>query len=106
MTPTVRLSLNYCTSRLSGSSVACRRSSPSMNRFIKNPDSTHQDSNPTNVSTQAGPLVGDPRRLDGVDMRTRTGLRYRAIVEAILSEFPEIDPLALKELAGLRQAQE
>ena len=30
-------------------------SSPSTKRFIKNPDSIHQDSNPTNVFTQPAP---------------------------------------------------
>ena len=34
---------------------ACLRSSPSTKRFIKNPDSKHQDFNPTNVFTQSGP---------------------------------------------------
>ena len=33
----------------------CVRSSPSTKRFIKNPDSLHQDSNPTNVFSQPAP---------------------------------------------------
>jgi hypothetical protein len=32
--------------------MPCNRSSPSTKRFIKNPDSIHQDSNPTNVFTK------------------------------------------------------
>ena len=36
----------------SGSKTPCVRSSPSTKRFIKNPDSIHQDSNPTTVFTR------------------------------------------------------
>jgi hypothetical protein len=36
--------------------LPCVRSSPSTKRFIKNPDSIHQDSNPTNVFTQPAPF--------------------------------------------------
>ena len=40
--------------------MPCNRSSPSTKRFIKNPDLIHQDSNPTNVFTQPGPLADLP----------------------------------------------
>jgi hypothetical protein len=48
------------------------------------------------------PLVGDPRRLDGIDMRTRAGQRSRQVVEALVSA----NKTALRELAGLRFALE
>jgi hypothetical protein len=52
------------------------------------------------------PLVGDPRRLDGIDMRTRAGQRYRQVVEALVAEFGSANKIALRELAGLRFALE
>jgi hypothetical protein len=52
------------------------------------------------------PLVGDPRRLDGIDMRTRAGQRYRQVVEALVAEFGSANKIALRELAGLRVALE
>jgi Ser/Thr protein kinase RdoA (MazF antagonist) len=41
---------------LDASKTPWLRSSPSTKRFIKNPDSIHQDSNPTNVFTQPAPI--------------------------------------------------
>lgn len=52
------------------------------------------------------PLVGDPRRLAGIDMRTRAGLRFKEIAEALLVEFGSANKIALRELAGLRFALE
>jgi len=52
------------------------------------------------------PLVGDPRRLEGIDMRTKAGLRYREIVEALVAEFGSANKIALRELAGHRFALE
>jgi hypothetical protein len=52
------------------------------------------------------PLVGDPRRLDGVDMRTKAGQRYSEIVEALVAEFGSANKIALRELAGLRYTLE
>jgi hypothetical protein len=52
------------------------------------------------------PLVGDPRRLDGIDMRTRAGQRYRQVVEALVAEFGSADKIALREPAGLRYTLE
>jgi hypothetical protein len=53
------------------------------------------------------PLVGDPRRLDGVDMRTSAGRRYRDIVDQLAIEFGvSVNPVALRELAGLRYTLE
>jgi hypothetical protein len=52
-----------------GKQTPCVRSSPSTKRFIKNPDSIHQDSNPANVFTQPGP-EGDLQ--DRPDERARS----------------------------------
>jgi hypothetical protein len=63
--------------------------------------------NPVATSrTRDRPLVGDPRRLDGVDMRTKAGLRYREIVEALVAEFGSANKIALRELAGHRYSLE
>jgi len=47
-------------------------------------------------------LTNNPHKLDGVDMRTRRGRRYRDIVDAVIAEFGAGNPVALRELAGLR----
>jgi hypothetical protein len=47
-------------------------------------------------------LTNNPHKLDGVDMRTRRGRRYRDIVDAVIAEFGSGNPVALRELAGLR----
>jgi hypothetical protein len=51
-------------------------------------------------------MTNDPRRLDGVDMRTSAGRRYRDIVDALALEFGAVNPVALRELAGLRYTLE
>jgi hypothetical protein len=52
-------------------------------------------------------MTNDPRRLDGIDMRTSAGRRYRDIVDALAIEFGvAVNPVALRELAGLRYTLE
>jgi hypothetical protein len=50
--------------------------------------------------------TNDPRRLDGIDMRTSAGRRYRDIVDQLAAEFGVVNPIALRELAGLRYTLE
>jgi hypothetical protein len=47
-------------------------------------------------------LTNNPYRLDGVDMRTERGRRYRDIVDALMAEFGSANPVGLRELAGLK----
>ena len=47
-------------------------------------------------------LTNNPYRLDGVDMRTERGRRYRDIVDALIAEFGSSNAVALRELAGLK----
>lgn len=47
-------------------------------------------------------LTNNPYRLDGVDMRTERGRRYRDIVDALIAEFGASNPVGLRELAGLK----
>ena len=47
-------------------------------------------------------LTNNPHRLDGVDMRTQRGRRYRDIVDALIAEFGTANPVGLRELAGLK----
>jgi hypothetical protein len=51
-------------------------------------------------------MTNDPRRLSGIDMRTSAGRRYRDIVDQLAAEFGAVDPVALRELAGLRYTLE
>jgi hypothetical protein len=51
-------------------------------------------------------MTNDPRRLDGIDMRTSAGRRYRDIVDQLAAEFGAVNPIALRELAGLRYTLE
>jgi hypothetical protein len=46
-------------------------------------------------------LTNNPHHLDGIDMRSPRGRRYRDIVDAIISEFGSSNPVAVRELAGL-----
>ena len=41
-------------------------------------------------------------RLEGVDMRSERGRRYRDIVDALIAEFGSSNPVGLRELAGLK----
>ncbi len=60
------------------------------------------------VSTESRPkklrsvLTNNPHRLEGVDMRTGRGRRYRDIVDALIVEFGDSNPVGLRELAGLK----
>jgi hypothetical protein len=47
-------------------------------------------------------LTNNPYRLDGVDMRSPRGRRYRDIVDALIAEFGAANPVGLRELAGLK----
>lgn len=47
-------------------------------------------------------LTNNPYKLDGVDMRTERGRRYRDIVDALIAEFGTSNPVGLRELAGLK----
>jgi hypothetical protein len=38
-------------------------------------------------------LTNNPHRLDGVDMRTGRGRRYRDIVDALIAEFGRSNPV-------------
>jgi hypothetical protein len=56
---------------------------------------------PRPLSQRSG-LTNNPYRLDGVDMRTERGRRYRDIVDALIAEFGSANPVGLRELAGLK----
>jgi hypothetical protein len=64
--------------------------------------------NPSNrLPRRRSIMTNDPRRLDGIDMRTSAGRRYRDIVDALAIEFGvAVNPVALRELAGLRYTLE
>ena len=47
-------------------------------------------------------LTNNPYRLDGVDMRSPRGRRYRDIVDAVIADFGGANPVAVRELAGLK----
>jgi hypothetical protein len=47
-------------------------------------------------------LTNNPYRLDGVDMRTERGRRYRDIVDALIADFGASNRVGLRELAGLK----
>jgi hypothetical protein len=47
-------------------------------------------------------LTNNPYKLDGVDMRSPRGRRYRDIVDALIVEFGASNPVGLRELAGLK----
>jgi hypothetical protein len=47
-------------------------------------------------------LTNNPHKLDGVDMRTQRGRRYRDIVDALIAEFGAANSVGLRELAGLK----
>jgi len=47
-------------------------------------------------------LTNNPYKLDGVDMRTERGRRYRDIVDSLIAEFGKSNPVGLRELAGLK----
>jgi hypothetical protein len=57
------------------------------------------DSRPIKLRSR---VTNDPSRLLGVDMRTCAGRRFRDIVGALVSEFGAVNPVALRELAGLK----
>ena len=61
---------------------------------------------PNRLNRRRSIMTNDPRRLDGVDMQTSGGRRYRDIVEQIAAEFGAANPLALRELAGLKYTLE
>ncbi len=54
------------------------------------------------LSKRRSRLTNNPHKLDGVDMRTQRGRRYRDIVDALVAEFGADNPVALRELAGLK----
>jgi len=47
-------------------------------------------------------FTNNPFKLDGVDMRSPRGRRYRDIVDALILEFGASNPVGLRELAGLK----
>jgi hypothetical protein len=47
-------------------------------------------------------LSNNPRRLSGIDMRSRRGRRFKDIVDALVAEFGDTNPVALREVASLR----
>jgi len=51
-------------------------------------------------------ITNDPRRLLGVDSRSRDGRRYGDIVDSLVAEFGSHDPVRLRELASLKFALE
>jgi hypothetical protein len=57
---------------------------------------------PTRLNRRRAIMTNDPRRLNGIDMRTSAGRRYRDIVDQLATEFGAVNPIALRELAGLR----
>lgn len=61
---------------------------------------------PNRLNRRRAIMTNDPRRLNGIDMRTSAGRRYRDIVDQIAAEFGPINPIALRELAGLRYTLE
>lgn len=61
---------------------------------------------PNRLNRRRAIMTNDPRRLNGIDMRTSAGRRYRDIVDQIAAEFGPINPIALRELAELRYTLE
>ena len=53
---------------------------------------------PNRLNRRRAVTTNDPRRLDGIDMRTSAGRRYRDIVDELAAEFGAIHPIALREL--------
>lgn len=47
-------------------------------------------------------MTSDPRRLDGIDMRTSAARRDHDLVDQLAAEFGPANEIALRELAGLR----
>ena len=47
-------------------------------------------------------ITNSPHRLPGVDMRSAAGRRFRDLVDAVIAEFGNANPEAIRELAGLR----
>jgi hypothetical protein len=47
-------------------------------------------------------LSNNPRRLSGIDMRSSRGRRFKDIVNALVDEFGDANPVALREVASLR----
>jgi hypothetical protein len=58
---------------------------------------------PNRLNRRRAIMTNDPRRLNGIDMRTSAGRRYRDIVDQLASEFGAVNPIALRELAGLHR---
>jgi hypothetical protein len=50
--------------------------------------------------------LNDPARAPGVDMRTSAGRRFSRIVDSLIGEFGDADPVRLRELAGLKLSVE
>jgi hypothetical protein len=61
---------------------------------------------PNRLNRRRAMMTNDPRRLHGIDMRTSAGRRYRDIVDQLAAEFGAVNPIALRELAGLRYTLE
>jgi hypothetical protein len=55
---------------------------------------------------QRSALSNSPYRLPGVDMRSAAGRRWIDITGSIIAKFGDGDPEAVRELTGLRFAQE
>ena len=47
-------------------------------------------------------FTNNPYRLEGVDMRSERGRRYRDIVDGLVAEFGDTDAASIRELAGLK----
>jgi hypothetical protein len=44
----------------------------------------------------------DGARVPGIDMRTSDGRRHSRIADALIRDFGDVDPVRLRELAGLK----
>jgi hypothetical protein len=60
---------------------------------------------PNRLNRRRAIMTNDPRRLDGIDMRTSAGRRYRDIVDQLAAGFGAVNPIALRELAGFAIAR-
>jgi hypothetical protein len=58
------------------------------------------------VAKQRDLATNRPRKMAGVDMRSGHGRRFADLYDGIAAEFPGVDPVAARELAGLKLTAE
>jgi hypothetical protein len=58
------------------------------------------------VAKQRDLATNNPRKMVGTDMRTAHGRRFADLMDGLAVVFPGADPVALRELAGLKLTAE